>query len=27
MKFPDRLPIPPEVLKIAQKLEDSGFET
>ena len=27
MKFPDRLPIPPEVLKIAQKLEDSGYET
>src|SRR5881392_2233729 len=27
MKFPDRLPIPPEVLNIAQKLEDSGFET
>src|SRR2546428_5498810 len=27
MKFPDRLPIPPEVLKIAQQLEDSGFET
>src|SRR6266513_4893927 len=27
MKFPDRLPIPPEVLKIAQTLEDSGFET
>src|SRR6266550_223226 len=27
MKFPDRLPIPDEVLKIAQTLEDSGFET
>src|SRR5438876_1637640 len=27
MKFPDRLPIPPEVLKIAQTLEDSGYET
>src|SRR6184192_3677372 len=27
MRFPDRLPIPPEVLKIAQKLEDSGYET
>ncbi len=27
MKFPDRLPIPPEVLKIAQKLEEAGFET
>src|SRR6266566_5265310 len=27
MKFPDRLPIPPEVLKIAQKLEDFGYET
>src|SRR5437899_555279 len=27
MTFPDRLPIPPEVLKIAQKLEDSGYET
>ncbi len=27
MMFPDRLPIPPEVLKIAQKLEDAGFET
>src|SRR2546427_6099085 len=26
MKFPDRLPIPDEVLKIAQKLEDSGYE-
>jgi tRNA nucleotidyltransferase (CCA-adding enzyme) len=25
--FPDRLPIPPEVLKIAQKLEEAGFET
>src|SRR5436190_19756009 len=27
MKFPDRLPIPPEVLKIAQTLEDAGYET
>src|SRR2546430_14098406 len=27
MKFPDRLPIPPEGLKIAQKLEGSGSET
>src|SRR5438477_12442009 len=27
MRFPDRLPIPDEVLKIAQKLEDSGYET
>ncbi len=27
MTFPDRLPIPPEVLKIAQKLEEAGFET
>ena len=27
MTFPDRLPIPQEVLKIAQKLEDAGFET
>src|SRR6266567_9111915 len=27
MKFPDRLPIPPEVLEIAQKLEDSGYDT
>src|SRR5256885_417081 len=27
MRFPDRLPIPDEVLKIAQQLEDSGFET
>jgi len=27
MTFPDRLPIPPEVLKIAQKLEAAGFET
>jgi len=27
MNFPDRLPIPSEVLKIAQKLEDAGFET
>src|SRR5213596_200871 len=27
MRFPDRLPIPNEVLKIAQKLEDAGYET
>src|SRR6184192_2767088 len=27
MKFPDQLPIPSEVLKIAKKLEDAGFET
>src|SRR5438105_759453 len=27
MRFPDRLPIPDEVLKIAQKLEDAGYET
>src|SRR2546427_908991 len=27
MKFPDRLPIPDEVLKIAQKLEQAGYET
>src|SRR2546430_17040214 len=27
MKFPDRLPIPDQVLKIAQTLEDPGFET
>src|SRR2546427_27336 len=27
MKFPDRLPIPPEVLKIAQQLEKAGYET
>src|SRR2546421_10027132 len=27
MTFPDRLPIPQEVLKVAQKLEDAGFET
>ncbi len=27
MNFPDRLPIPDEVLKIARKLEDAGFET
>jgi len=27
MKFPDRLPIPDEVLRIARKLESSGFET
>src|SRR2546430_1606325 len=27
MKFPDRLPIPPEVLRIAQTLEDTGYET
>src|SRR5881628_1839913 len=26
MKFPDRLPIPPEVLKIAQRLESAGYE-
>src|SRR5207237_9156970 len=25
--FPDRLPIPAEVLRIAQTLEDAGFET
>src|SRR5438552_4173440 len=27
MKFPSRLPIPDEVLRIAKKLEDSGYET
>jgi tRNA nucleotidyltransferase (CCA-adding enzyme) len=27
MTFPAQLPIPPEVLRIAQKLEDAGFET
>src|SRR5881296_4649121 len=27
MKFPDRLPIPEEVLKIAQRLESAGYET
>jgi len=27
MTFPSQLPIPPEVLKIARKLEDAGFET
>src|SRR3989440_1277908 len=27
MKFPDRLPIPDDVLKIAQKLEQAGYET
>src|SRR3989449_5722694 len=27
MKFPDRLPIRPEVLKIAQQLEKAGYET
>ena len=27
MTFPDRLPIPSEVLKIARRLEDSGYET
>src|SRR6266704_2306795 len=27
MRFPDRLPIPDEVLRIAKKLEDSGYET
>ena len=27
MTFPDRLPIPDEVLKVAQKLEHAGFET
>ncbi len=27
MKFPPKLPIPPEVLKIAQQLEQAGFET
>ena len=27
MTFPEKLPIPSEVLKIAEKLEDAGFET
>lgn len=27
MTFPPQLPIPPEVLKIAKKLEDAGYET
>ena len=27
MTFPDRLPIPDEVLKIARRLEDAGYET
>jgi tRNA nucleotidyltransferase (CCA-adding enzyme) len=27
MPFPSTLPIPPDVLKIAKKLEDAGFET
>src|SRR2546422_10972574 len=27
MTFPDRLPIPDEVLKTAQKLEQAGYET
>src|SRR5216117_3473452 len=27
MKFPDRLPIPDEVLKIARRLEEAGYET
>src|SRR5438445_1534868 len=27
MNFPDRLPIPAEVLRIAKKLEDAGYET
>ena len=27
MSFPARLPIPPEVLKIAKRLEEAGFET
>jgi tRNA nucleotidyltransferase (CCA-adding enzyme) len=27
MRFPKRLPIPPEVLRIASRLEDAGFET
>ncbi len=27
MKFPDRLPIPDEVLQIAQRLESAGYET
>jgi tRNA nucleotidyltransferase (CCA-adding enzyme) len=27
MKFPDRLPIPDEVLKVARRLEEAGYET
>src|SRR5207244_9278430 len=27
MKFPDRLPIPAEVLRIARTLEEAGYET
>src|SRR2546423_7019380 len=27
IRFPDRLPIPDEVLKISQKLENAGYET
>src|SRR2546430_8635044 len=27
MKFPDRLAIPPEALKIAQTLEDAAYQT
>src|SRR5689334_2662563 len=27
MTFPDRLPIPAEVLRIARKLEEAGYET
>src|SRR2546422_3110596 len=27
MKFPDRLPIPDQVLKIARRLEKAGYET
>ena len=27
MTFPKRLPIPPEVLKIAKRLEEAGYET
>src|SRR6266700_5647776 len=27
MNFPDRLPIPDEVLQIAQRLESAGYET
>src|SRR5690349_16547095 len=27
MTFPDRLPIPDEVLRIAKRLEDAGYET
>src|SRR2546422_7904594 len=27
MKFPSRLPIPDEVLRIAKQLEDAGYET